>query len=98
MDVKFRNSKLQKRFESEAQLKRSYGSRMARKISGHIAFLRSSPCLAKTPAERPYRCHQLKADRDEQFAIDPVHPFLLAFEAGHDPIPGTNSVVLTENA
>ena len=87
VDVKFMNSKMQKRFESEAQLKRRYGYRMARKISGHIAILRSLPCLAEVPAERPYRCHQLKADRDEQFAIDLVHPFRLVFEVDDDPIP-----------
>ena len=87
MDVNYRNTKQRKLFDSEAQLKRRYGSRMARKIFGHIAILRSAHCLAKVPAERPYRCHQLKADRDEQFAIDLVHPFRLVFEVDHDPIP-----------
>lgn len=36
---------------------------------------------------RPHRCHQLSGDRDEEFAIDIVHPFRLVFEVAHDPIP-----------
>lgn len=87
MDVKFRNSKMQKRFESETQLTRRFGSRMAGKILRHMAFLRASHCLADIPAERPFRCHQMKADRDEQFAIDLVQPFRLVFVVDHDPIP-----------
>ena len=78
---------MQKRFESETELKRRYGSRMAKKISGNIAILWSLSCLSEVPAEKPYRCHQLKADRDEQFALDLVHPFRLVFEVDHDPIP-----------
>ena len=35
--------------------------------------------------------HQLSGDRDERFAIDLVHPFRLAFEIAHDPIPRDKS-------
>ena len=31
--------------------------------------------------------HQLKGNRDEQFAVDLVHPYRLVFEPNHDPLP-----------
>ena len=87
MDVTFRNTKLQKIFESESSLKRKYGPRRGIKISRHISHLRSLPNLAMVPTGGPFRCHQLSGDRDEQFAIDLVHPFRLVFEVEHNPIP-----------
>ena len=35
----------------------------------------------------PTRLHQLKGNRDEQFAVDLVHPYRLVFEPNHDPLP-----------
>ena len=35
----------------------------------------------------PARMHQLKGNRDEQFAVDLVHPYRLVFEPNHDPLP-----------
>ena len=87
MNVTFRNTKLHKIFESESSLKRKYGPRRGTKISRHVTHLRSLQNLAMVPTKGPLRCHQLSEDRDEQFAIDLVHPFRLVFEVAHDPIP-----------
>ena len=35
----------------------------------------------------PARMHELKSNRDEQFAVDLVHPYRLVFEPTHDPLP-----------
>jgi proteic killer suppression protein len=43
--------------------------------------------LAHVPTTPPFRCHQLKADRDEQFAVDVGKSLRLVFEVGNDPIP-----------
>ena len=74
-------------FDSDTQLIRKDGPRRGLKISGHITHLRSLPNLAMVLADGPLRCRQLSGDRDEQFAIDLVHPFRLVFEVAHDPIP-----------
>lgn len=87
MEIKFRNTKLQKIFESEANLKRKYGARRAIIIASHMNVIESLPSLATIPTVRPIRCHQLREDRDEQFAIDIVHPYRLVFKVDHDPIP-----------
>lgn len=78
---------MRKTFESESILKRKFGSRRRLKLIDHIAYLRMAPNLAMVSTGRPYRCHQLSGDRDEQFAIDLVHPFRPAFKVAHNPIP-----------
>lgn len=87
MEIYFKKSKLRKVFESESALNRKYGNRMARKIMMRLAVLEAASCLAEVPTTKPERCHQLSEDRDEQFAVDLVHPHRLIFEVNHDPIP-----------
>lgn len=52
-----------------------------------IAVLKAARTLALVPMTPPDRRHQLRGDRDEQFAVDLVHPHRLVFEANHDPVP-----------
>ena len=87
MDVTFKNTKMRKIFESESRLKQKYGPRTGLKITDRVAHLRMAPNLANIPTVGPLRCHQLSGDRDEQFAVDLVHPFRLVFEVAHEPIP-----------
>ena len=87
LEISFRSTKLRKVFESEASLKRKYGARATRAIMMRLNVLQTLSCLAKMPSTKPERCHQLRQDRDEQFAIDLVHPFRLVFEVAHYPIP-----------
>lgn len=87
MEIDFKKTKLKRIFESESALKRKYGDRMARTIMMRIAILDASSCLAEVPTTKPDRCHQLTEDRDEQFAVDLVHPQRLIFEVDQDPIP-----------
>lgn len=87
MKISFRSTKLRKIFDSEKNLKREYGTRMASAIMTQVDVLRISACLAEVPTKKPTRCHQLTGDRDEQFAIDLVQPYRLVFEVEHDPIP-----------
>ena len=53
---------------------------MALTIMARIGVLRNASTLSKIPTTRPDRRHQLKGDRNEQFAVDLVHPFRLVFE------------------
>ena len=87
MFIAFRTRKLQKTFNAADALQRSYGVRMARVIMMRMAVLRAARSLAMVPTTRPDRRHQLVGDRDEQFAVDLVHPYRLLFEANHEPIP-----------
>ncbi len=87
MDVAFTRQKLGKTFNTEKALKREFGDRMARVIAIRMAVLKNARTLSLVPVTRPERRHQLRDDRDEQYAVDLVHPYRLVFEPNHDPIP-----------
>ena len=87
MEITFKTTKLAKLFNSENELNRKFGAKMSRTIQSRMALLKNAPSLANVPNTPPPRRHQLSQDRDEQFAVDLVHPQRLIFEVDHDPIP-----------
>ena len=60
---------------------------MAAALRVRLAVLELAENLGRVPSIPPVRCHQLRADRDEQFAVDLVQPYRLVFVPNHDPIP-----------
>ena len=90
MDIAFRTRKLAKTFNSGGELQKAYGARMAKAIMIRLAVLKAARNLALVPTTPPDRRHQLQGNRDEQFAVDLVHPHRLIFEANHDPLPRTD--------
>ena len=60
---------------------------MARVIKMRMAVLQAARNLALVPTTPPDRRHQLVGDRDEQLAVDLVHPYRLVFEVDHEPVP-----------
>ena len=50
-----------------------------------MAVLKASINLAVVPTTPPERRHQLSGVRDEQFAVDLVHPKRLVFKVNHKP-------------
>ena len=86
MDVSFRKRKLEKTLNSMKEMKKAFGNRMAKVIAMRLAVLKSAKVLSMVPTTRPDRRHQLTADRDEQYAVDLVHPNRLVFEPNHNPL------------
>lgn len=60
---------------------------MAKRIQVGVAVLSTADNLSRVPTAGSIRCHQLSSDRDEQFAIDLVHPRRLVFAIDQEPIP-----------
>ena len=87
MDITFRTNKTAKTFNSDKELQKEYGSPMAKVIKTRLATLKVAETLDQVPATPPDRRHQLKGNRDEQYAVDLKHPYRLVFEPNHDPIP-----------
>lgn len=87
MDIAFRTRKIEKTFNSAGALRKAHGARMAKAIMLRLAVLKNARNLGLLPTTPPERRHQLRADRDEQFAVDLVHPYRLVFEPNHDPLP-----------
>ena len=86
MDIAFRTRKLARAFNSASELQKAYGIRMAKTIMKRLAVLRAARNLGLVPSTPPDRRHKLRGDRDEQFAVDVVHPHRLVFEINHDPV------------
>lgn len=87
MEITFRTQKLKKTFDSERELKKTYGDRMARTIQKRLAILKNARSLALVPTRPPDRLHLLSDNRSGQYAVDLVHPYRLIFEPNHDPVP-----------
>ena len=87
MEISFQNRRLERRFNSERELRRQYGTRMARAISARVLVLASADSLAMIPNVPPERLHLLEGQRPNQFAVDLIHPYRIVFDIDHDPIP-----------
>ena len=87
MDIAFLTRKLERTFNSADALRKAYGTRMTRVIMKRLAVLKAARALALVPTNPPEPRHQLRGDRDEQFAVDLVHPRRLVFEPNHEPLP-----------
>lgn len=87
MEIHFRTRRLQKIFNSEKNLSREYGSRMAQRIKVRLAVLKNARSLSQVPRTPPDRCHPLAGNRLGQYAVDLAQPYRLVFEPEHDPLP-----------
>ena len=99
MDIFFKTRKLAKVFNSERELRKQYGDRMARTIAIRLAVLKHARTLSMVPVTPPDRRHRLAGKRKEQYAVDLVHPHRLVFEprrgsvgAGNDADHDTGGV------
>ena len=80
VDVYFKTRKLARVFNSERELKKRYGDRMARTIAIRLAVLKNARNLSMVPASPPDRLHKLAGKRKNQYAVDLVQPWRLVFE------------------
>ena len=65
---------------------RHWGAEHWSRLKRRIASLAGAPTLADMDGV-PGNCHQLRADRAGQFAVDLWGQFRLIFEPDHEPIP-----------
>jgi proteic killer suppression protein len=86
MNIAFRTSKLQRIFNSETELKTTYGPQMAAVIRKRMVFLRAANNLEQVPATRPFRRHQLSGGYKGCLAVDLKHPYRLIFRPVNDPL------------
>jgi len=86
MDVVFVNRRLQKACNSAKEMAREWGSQMAKKLQQRLSELAAAGTL-EDMRKLPGRCHELKADRKGQLALDLVHPKRLVFSPDHNPTP-----------
>lgn len=80
MEVKYKNSKIEKICTCASVAEKKYGLRMAELISLRIDQIRASDSVEQMIKYKIGRCHQLEGNRKSQYAVDLVHPKRLVFE------------------
>lgn len=87
MEISFRNRRMEREFRTARDLRRKYGPRMARVIGERMGVFVRADALARVPHTPPERLHRLEGERQEQYAVDLVHPYRLVFLIANDPVP-----------
>jgi toxin HigB-1 len=86
INISWSDRKLQKSCSSNKDGKRTFGVEQWKVLKRRLVSLEAAPTLADM-AEVPGSCHQLSADRTQQFAVDLRGAYRLIFEPNHDPVP-----------
>jgi plasmid maintenance system killer protein len=86
VDIEFSNSRVQKLSSSHRDLRRLLGAGGAKKAAAHLASLRAASSLEDFRT-LPGRCHELKADRAGQVALELPDGKSLIFEPAANPAP-----------
>jgi proteic killer suppression protein len=89
LDISFKSTKLEKRFNEGKQLEKTHGSLRAKKIRIRLKEFRAAVSLHDLGPryDGPGRCHELTGDRKGQLSVDLDHPYRLIFVPNHDPVP-----------
>ena len=80
MHVTYKTKKLEKICTVAHTAQKEYGIRMAEKINQRIGEIKASDNVNEMIEFNLGRCHALKGNRKNQFAVDLVHPYRLVFE------------------
>lgn len=70
VEIKFRTNKLQRCYERHSEAERAYGAEVARKYIQRIAIIKSAKSINELCALPGLRCHPLKGNRADQWAIN----------------------------
>lgn len=80
MKITYKNNKIKKVCTNISEAEKRHGLEMAEKIMLRIDQISAALSVEMMIQFRIGRCHQLKGNRKNQFAVDLVHPYRLVFE------------------
>lgn len=86
MQIEYKNSRIKKVCTSVYEAEKKHGKKMAEKIHLRIKQISAAISIEMLIQYRIGRCHLLKGNRKEQYAMDLVHPYRLVFEKGENGI------------
>lgn len=87
MKVSFANRSMQKACSIKKDMRKKWGTDLARRLQQRLMELKAADTLADISHLPPARCHELTGNRAGQFSVDLVHPHRLIFKPDHDPVP-----------
>lgn len=80
MKIEYKNSKIERVCTNAYDAERKYGKEMAEKIWLRIDQIKAALSVEMMIQFKLGRCHPLKGNRKNQYAVDLVHPYRLVFE------------------
>ena len=86
MKISYKSNKLEKRLTEAKEMQKAFGT-IAKKISQRISELRAAPNLDVMKTIPAANCHELKGDRQGEFAVKISGNFRLIFIPDHNPVP-----------
>ena len=87
MEIDFKDKDLLKCYLKHSTAITYLGKKQAKKFLMRVNELANVKCLEDLRNYPPARCHELKGNRKEQFAVKLDEPYRLIFTPTHDPIP-----------
>ena len=96
MEVTYKSTRLEKLCTNAYAAEKKYGIQMAEKIKLRIDQISAALSVEMMLQFKVGRCHQLKGDRKDQFAVDLVHPYRLIFEKLGDDIQIANIMEIVD--
>lgn len=79
MEVRFRTRKLQKQYEKSREAEKIYGREVARKYIQRVNIIKQARDINELCALPGLRCHQLRGDRQGQWAVKLTRFYRLIF-------------------
>lgn len=89
MEISFCQKSLEKLVSDETKLNKKFG-KFASYVRRRLDLLRTVKTLADVPRVPPPRCHQLRGDQDEVFAVDvktKADKWRIEFRVANVPVP-----------
>ena len=80
MEIEYKNTNIKKVCTNAYFAERKYGSKMAAKIQHRIDQIKAATSVEEMIQFHIGRCHPLHLNRQNQYAVDLVHPMRLVFE------------------
>lgn len=87
MESSFKTNKLAKHCNSYQNAVKMWGEPMAKKIIQRLNELRAANDLSVISHLPPPRLHELIGTRDDEYAVDLVHPARLIFKVDQSSLP-----------
>lgn len=80
MDIEYSNKQIEKVCTNASSASKKHGKEMAERIHQRIDEITASSSVEEMVQYSIGRCHILKGNRKDQYAVDLVHPYRLVFE------------------
>lgn len=96
MQIEYKNSRIAKICTNAYESEKKHGKTMAEKIHLRIKQISAADSVEMLLQYKIGRCHQLKGNRKEQYAMDLVHPYRLVFEKKGNEIQIANIMEIVD--